>query len=586
MFRACRARRLALAAAALLGAPAAASASPVVVLQPPLPPVVSPPPEWIADAAIDGYHGNGNGAANTRGDAVIAWPGNQGVWAITRPAGGTWSAPHLVSTASDIPQGVQVAVDDDGDAMVTWLAATVTAMGVVLDPTLRAAAFEGGEWRPAETVASGTGAGTVPMFGALGGAHLALAGDGRAVLAWTISTASEQLVMSSERPPGGSWTPAAVIPTPGLTPWLRAVAIDDADRMTVALDSTWLNTGPVSLVERSPSGTWGSPITLSALAESRFGGLVVTPAGAGVAVVVDPGMHLMLATRSAGGTWSGPQKFARGDDPRITRGPGGVLALLWKEFRAGSPSPLRASIRRGGEWSSPRDLSLDCWGTPVLANAVVDAHGDVLVTWRVQVSGSEGRFAQSVQFAALMADGSFAPTRTLATDSALDGLIPEESGDILALRSSSGSMGSALRLPHERWTSVPGDLAACPVFPERQQRTRDDRFQSRPPVDPPAQEVLTTKMGIAGLRVTRSARRAIAAFSLERAGRVRGRVYRSGRVVRWLAERPMAAGQGRMRIGRLPTGRYRVVLEARDAGVTARAQRSFTVAAPRIAPPR
>lgn len=70
-------------------------------------------------------------AVDGAGDAVVGWTRSNGVWmaaqVASRPAGGSWSAPHNLSRRGRHAGGIDVAMNRRGDAIVGWAqAGTIT----------------------------------------------------------------------------------------------------------------------------------------------------------------------------------------------------------------------------------------------------------------------------------------------------------------------------------------------------------------------------------------------------------------------------------------------------------------------------
>lgn len=94
---------------------------------------------------------------------------------------------------------------------------------------------------------------------------------------------------------------------------------------------------------------------------------------------------LEVATRPAGGAWSGPLALSSPDEdataPRVAVDPAGNAAVVWTGFRGGGVQVVRVATRpAGGAWSAPRALS-DVEGSARAPDVAVDGDGDLVAIW-------------------------------------------------------------------------------------------------------------------------------------------------------------------------------------------------------------
>jgi hypothetical protein len=444
--------------------------------------------------------------------------------------------------------------------------------------TVRAASLRAGEWEPAQTLFEGPPAGGIPFAGSVQATFLAGAPDGRALAVWTASGTG---VMWSERAPGGAWSPAAVVPGP--PSWVRALAVDAAGNAVIAADDSWLGEGRLVVQERPAGGAWSAPAPLGPSAEARFGDLVVAPSGAAAISWKDRTGGILLAERPAGGSWGAPTEVGRGFESDLALGPGGELVLSSTGLELDDPSaPFAMQMRvrsrgPGGAWGPSEILTAPCWNA-LRPSVVVDAHGDAIAMWIAHDRGT-GRM---VQFAVRPAGGTWSPSRTLDVSIWEPfSLTAAGDGELLFLR---GAMPwgplPALTLPHDRWTEPAAEGLACAPMPDADDRTRPidvigDPGPNGPQADAVTTETRATPPVARNLRIVRSGRRAVVAFTLPRPSRVRATVHRTGRRIARLPDRRMAPGGRTLRLGSLPPGRYRLVLELTGAEGSARITRTF-----------
>jgi hypothetical protein len=158
------------------------------------PVTVGPPPPYPI--------GHTHVALNDAGQAALAWATGTANMAATRSAGGTWSTPTQLSAHPDGP--VAVAIDGAGAALAVFeqLQAAGTSYTAVAYTSTRPA---GGSWGPPALL-------SVPGDNAAG-SRAAADNAGTFVVAWedrTTSTTSTVNVLTS--PPGGGFGPAATFP--------------------------------------------------------------------------------------------------------------------------------------------------------------------------------------------------------------------------------------------------------------------------------------------------------------------------------------------------------------------------------------
>jgi hypothetical protein len=580
-----------LAVAAVLGVAAGAEASPVA--DPPAPPparrawpaaIPAPAPDWLVDAGVPGYAGGGRAASNARGDMALAWTDAGGVWASVRPAGEAWGARRLLSIAGEAGADVAgIAVDEKGDAVVLWTA-SADPRAPQARAIVRSADLSAGAWRPAQTLFTGPSVGEIPFSGSVAGTFLAGTPDGHAIAVWTVS--GEGAVWS-ERPPGGAWSAAAAVP--GAPPWVRALAVDASGNAVIAADDSWVGEGQLVVQEHAAGGTWSAPVPLGPSAEARFGDLVVAPGGAAAVAWRDRLGGAFLAERPAGGAWGAPSLLSRGSEPELALGPDGELLAAWTAFDLDDPSapfiPMMQVRSRApdGVWGPTQTLSAPCWAA-LRSEATIDAHGDAVVMW----FANDNATGRMVQFATRPAGGAWSASRTLETSPWEPiTLTPGARGDLLLIRGASpwGPL-PALTLPHDRWTAPSAEGLACVPAPDVARKddteTPINVIREPAPIGPEtdARSLLATSSPAVAptartLRMVRSGRRAVVAFTLPRPSRVRATVHRAGRRIARLPERRMAPGRRTLRLGALPPGRYRLVMELTGADGSARITRTF-----------
>ena len=291
---------------------------------------ISPADEeaWVPAVAVD-----------AAGDAVAAWgrwnfsePGLP-VDVATRPAGGAWSAPVLLSTG--MSNGWQVAIDEDGDATAIWTEAH-EGSEVVRSATKPA----GGAWSSAISLSDeNANASEHPL--------LAVDPAGNATAVWSLREAGaeegELVLQAKSRPAGGAW-----------------------DAVPIDLSSEEGNATP--------------------------GDLALGPGGEVTAVWThyDGEEHTVQASRKEpGGGWSAAEDLSDDEaaEPQIAVDPEGRATAIWGAFGPGGYEIRASGSEAGGGWSAPVTLSA-ADGTKLKFETpgpelVVDPDGNATATWRV-----------------------------------------------------------------------------------------------------------------------------------------------------------------------------------------------------------
>ena len=273
---------------------------------------------------------------------------------------------------------------------------------------------DGQSWSAPVTV----GQGVIPS--------VAIAPDGRAVVAWEGASNNVYSVQASVRPPGGRWSPAVTL----TSDYGRPVVGMDGSGNAVAAWAAWA--GPIETASLPAGGTWTAVTTLATRGQAislavNAGGSAVLTWGTRTATVAASGTVLggfaapvtlgppplypvghtrvvlnglgeaaaawtngapadLVATRAPDGTWSPAVKLSATTDGPIDvalDGAGDALAIFGQMYISGTnvTATLYTSKRpAGGTWSTPAVLSVpgDAAATP---RAVADAAGTFIIAW-------------------------------------------------------------------------------------------------------------------------------------------------------------------------------------------------------------
>ncbi|MFN8124405.1 MAG: PKD domain-containing protein [Thermoleophilia bacterium] len=239
-------------------------------------------------------------AVDAQGDAVAAWvrDGQTGmtVEAVTRPAGGGWSAPVTLSAPGSTEAALPVlAVRDDG-AVAAW-----SWRGGPGDLwRVQAAALDGAGWSAPRDVSQTTVSPPVPAAAALP--------DGSAWVAWDREAGTGKVAEAVARRADGSWAKPDTLTDPDATAGAPALAVTGDGRVALA---SAVGVGPatarVEVRLTGPSG-WSAPETLGPAAELAIGPrLAAVPGGLQLAWDGCPdggSCAVRAARRDLAGTWT------------------------------------------------------------------------------------------------------------------------------------------------------------------------------------------------------------------------------------------------------------------------------------------
>lgn len=260
--------------------------------------------------------------------------GSAVVEVATRPAGGTWSAPQTLSTATDQTASLpRVTAAADGTVAIAWLQGGV---GPNDDPaTFATVRRPGGAWStPAQL--SGLAADEP---------QVAIRPDGRVIVLWNIDVAGGATVQSTTSRAGGGWNRTEQLTAPGRWGSFPSLAVG-ADGTAVAAWVDYVDeTGqPSANAAILPAGetAWGEEQWLS-----------------------DPGAY--------------------GTFPAAAVRPDGTPAVVWQE-RTDNPRYARNQLLTSdlveGEWTPPAALTTyDEQANHQDAVVTTDAAGNQTVAW-------------------------------------------------------------------------------------------------------------------------------------------------------------------------------------------------------------
>jgi hypothetical protein len=316
---------------------------------------------------------------------------------MVRPFGGQWSVTALPVSGigdSDV-RGPQVAVDLHGDAVAIWSADNQDSVTRVLRASTRPA---GGAWTEPVVISDDDNAVSNRDH------DVAIDAQGNATAIWSELTNTGFIVRSASRPSGGAWSDPVELSEGALNGQPR-LAIDPQDTVTAVWVGTAPDDdGPPGVVNvvrsnrRPAGGEWGSAVALSSEAgTSTADSPQVAVDAQGTATAVwgsfssGGGYIVQTARRVAGNSWGAAAKLGDGQSPQVAVDPQGNATAVW-EFSPNQPSSVVFSSSRmgAGLWSSPAPMAagddVDKVGYPWVA---ADPQGNVTAIWARYDNGTK-----------------------------------------------------------------------------------------------------------------------------------------------------------------------------------------------------
>jgi hypothetical protein len=332
-------------------------------------------------------------AVNAHGDAVAVWSAyddaasKEVVRVASRPAGGTWSAPHIISEGAVFSGGQDVAIDAQGNATVIW-------SEIVGDPDptwLERAATRpsGGDWSDPVDL-SESAVSSQP--------RLAVDPQGTVTAVWLgtaphfSGTGTVDVVRSNSRTINGTWSSAGTVALSSEAGTASAeapqIAVDAQGRATAVWGSFSSGGGYiVQAARRAAGGAWGAA---SKLGDGSSPKVAVDPLGNATAIwtLSSPSSSTVLSSgRTATGSWTNPAPMASGDDdydvgyPFVTADPQGNVTAIWARYNLTDViAQATRHVATSSSWSPAADLTV---GRPITAIPAVgtDPQGHTTMVW-------------------------------------------------------------------------------------------------------------------------------------------------------------------------------------------------------------
>jgi PKD repeat protein len=266
-------------------------------------------------------------ALDPNGDAIVTWDGSCGcVEAAERPAGGSWSQPGDVSATGMPVSAAPVAMDPNGAATVVWTADN--GVGAVTEASVQPHGAT--TWSaPVELSSADVSAEN---------AHVEMTPQGTSIAIWQHGSGSSATVQAAVHPAGGAWQAPQNISAAGELAESPQLATDAEGNTTAVWDRS---DGSNTIVQAAelPSGAtaWQTAANLSATGQNAtVPELAASPEGDLVAVWVrSDGANTIVqgAAHPAGGSWQSPQSLSsagqNAENPRVAVDAGGNATAVW-----------------------------------------------------------------------------------------------------------------------------------------------------------------------------------------------------------------------------------------------------------------
>ncbi len=313
-----------------------------------------------------------------------------------------WTPPVALSTPippTDYVTSPVVAINSSGAQAAAWV-------NEDNDLLLQVAAQDaGGSWTPTQTQTppSGVNAATPSV---------AISPAGKAVAVWEVYILSSQAyaIQSSTRTAHGSWTAATSVTPPGNST-LPKVGMDGNGNAVAVWVQTTSNVGAIETANLPASGSWTTPVALSASGASATNPtLAVNTLGDAIVGWQTPSGQILVAERQAG-IWTAPISIAaaayRQGSPHVALNNRDDAAIAW----TGRGTALVAMRAAGGSWSAPLTISKQSSGASARI-ALDDSGNAVMIFQLVKYTGSS--YVYPVEAVSRPAGGSWGTPVTIS----------------------------------------------------------------------------------------------------------------------------------------------------------------------------
>jgi LPXTG-motif cell wall-anchored protein len=321
---------------------------------------------------------------DSTGLVTAVWEGFDGqdkfIQSTTKPRGGSWSEVENISPEAQLSERVKIEADAAGMVSAVWIATDEIGNFIQVSSRPR-----DGNWSVPDKISTASTDFTLKP-------ELTVGSSGQAIVVWGINEGEYDLIKSSWRPSEGEWSDEVTLSLSG----------QDAKRPQVTVDSSgfataiWLisdDSGTDDLVQSSTSlngETWSVPTNLTDPGfDAGVPQVVVDATGLVTAIWRREDVNgdddlIQTSTRARGGEWSTPTDLSapgeRSFDPQVALDSAGIATAVWTRNDLDDNDVVQTSTFTNFNSSSPSLAATGAnteWLIPVGLAAVIS--GSVLL---------------------------------------------------------------------------------------------------------------------------------------------------------------------------------------------------------------
>lgn len=382
-------------------------------------------PTWLSPLPLSeaGRHaGSPDVAVDAEGNVIAVWEGSDGIdrraYAAVRPAGGAFGDPQTLSEAGQGVNGLDLAVNPSGVAVVVWSRSDGTKVRIQA-----ATRQPGATFGPPETIsAAGQSA---------HGPSVAVDASGRAVVAWYRQDGTSgsccSRVQTARQGPGGSFEAPRTLSAAGQSAFSPQVAQDEAGNVLVVWHRADASGGcclRVQAIARAADDDFGSGQLVQTLSEPGQNAsrprIAVAPDGEATVVWTrndGANLRVQAAARSAAAAAGTPgflppvDLSAAGEEamsPHAAIDPGGNAVAVWTRHDGVVDRVQAAARPRGGSFGPPQTISA-AGSESSQPHVALGPEGEALAVWQ-----TEGGTSSRIQAAIRPPGGGFGPDESIS----------------------------------------------------------------------------------------------------------------------------------------------------------------------------
>ncbi|MDQ3991791.1 MAG: hypothetical protein M3245_05725 [Actinomycetota bacterium] len=344
----------------------------------PAPDAGAAPPETLSPAGQNAA--DPQVAVDADGDAVIVWQRFDGTnWRIQarrRSKTGALSAVQTLSAAGQSANDPQVAVDQDGDAVIVWEGFDGTNSRI--QARRRSAA---GALSPVRTLSAAGQNAFDPQ--------VAVDADGDAVIVWEGFDGTNYRIRARRRSAAGALSPVQTLSAAGRSAFSPQVAVGQDGHALVVWERSDGTNWQIQARRRSAAGALSPVQTLSPAGhDAHVPQVAVDPDGHGVIaweLRAGTNWRIQARRRSAEGALSPVQTLSPAGqgaaDPQVAVDADGDAVIVWERFDL-TNDRIQARRRSAGGALSPVQTLSAAGESAEAPQVAVDQEGQAVVVWQ------------------------------------------------------------------------------------------------------------------------------------------------------------------------------------------------------------